>query len=63
MRRRKLGDGAGEKSLGGGVLGGGVLESRRYEEPFASMVVGAVRRLISMPMKAKGAQQARAQGL
>ncbi len=32
-------------------------------EPLASMVVGAVRRLISMPMNAKGAQQARAQGL
>ena len=31
--------------------------------PFASMVVGDVRRLISTPMKANGAQEARAQGL
>ena len=31
--------------------------------PFASMVVGVVRRLISMPMKAKGAQHVRAQGM
>ena len=57
FRRRNVGEGAGDaKSFS-------ELERRRYEEPLARMVLGAVRRFISMPIKAKGAQQARAQGL
>lgn len=57
MRRKNVGEGAGEEksSL--------AFERRRYEEPFASIVEGVVRRFISTPIKAKGAQQAKAQGI
>lgn len=39
------------------------LGRRRYDEPFASIVDGAVMRLTSVPIKEKGAQQASAHGM
>lgn len=47
-RRRKVGEGAGEKSS----------DREQYESEGTEE--GVVRRLISIPMNAKGAQQARA---
>lgn len=39
------------------------LGRRRYDEPLASIVDGAVMRLTSVPMKEKGAQHANAHGI
>ena len=57
LRRRKLGEGAGDEKSSAGV------GRRRYEDPLASIVDGVVKRLTSTPRYENGAQQANAQGI